>query len=592
MNKAAIYHRPDSEYAYLYDKDTMHIRLRTAKGDMEQVWLLHGDPYDLYFKHWYKSPLRMTKILSTDCCDYWLAKVTSQSRRLSYGFFLKGIDDTEIFFGDRGFLPLEEPLLQDTNNYFRMPYFHEIDRCKAPDWVRKTVWYQIFPERFANGDPDNDPKGTLPWGSVSPGHDDFFGGDLQGVIDHLDYLLDLGINGIYFCPIFKAHSNHKYDTIDYFKIDPAFGDETVFKQLVEECHKRGIKVMLDAVFNHIGDRSPQWKDVLKNGADSRYADWFHVNEFPATYQEEEGVDIASHLTYDTFAFTPHMPKLNTANPEVQEYLLSIARFWIEKYDIDAWRLDVANEIDHTFWKKFRKVCNNSKKNFYILGEAWNSSQSWLQGDEFHAVMNYVYTDAILKYFVKRKISVHTMVGRINNQLMLYRDQTNQVQFNILDSHDTPRLLTDANGDKDLMKQVMAFTYIQPGVPCLFYGDEVGLTGGMDPDCRQCMIWEEGKQDRRLFQFVKKLIAVRRSQQKILSEGTVHWAEASEESGIIIYERIYGDTILRGVFNTGEHSETADLNGEVILDNLAKVSGQTVNIEKKGFVLMILPNPPG
>ena len=178
-----------------------------------------------------------------------------------------------------------------------------------------------------------------------------------------------------------------------------------------------------------------------------------------------------------------------------------------------------------------------------------------------------------------------MVGRINDQLMLYRDQTNQVQFNILDSHDTPRLLTDASGDKDLMKQVMAFTYIQPGVPCLFYGDEIGLTGGMDPDCRQCMVWEEDKQDRSLFQFVKKLIAVRRSQQKILSEGTVHWVEASEESGRIIYERTYGNTVLRGVFNTGEHSVTADLKGEVILNNLADFSGQTVTIGKKGFVLM-------
>src|SRR5699024_9267636 len=213
----------------------------------------------------------------------------------------------------------------------------------------------------------------------------------------------------------------------------------------------------------------------------------------------EGRDFedAYDLTYDTFAFTPHMPKLNTANPEVQEYLLNVARYWIEEFDIDAWRLDVANEVDHVFWKRFRQTCDAAKKDFYILGEIWHSSQSWLQGDEFHAVMNYAYTDAILDYFVKKRIPVTKMMAEINNQMMLYRDQTNQMQFNILDSHDTPRLLTETKEDKDLAKQVQAFTYIQPGVPCLYYGDEIGLTGGMDPDCRKCMVWEKEKQDQDL-----------------------------------------------------------------------------------------------
>ncbi|GMA53032.1 hypothetical protein GCM10025857_43890 [Alicyclobacillus contaminans] len=183
------------------------------------------------------------------------------------------------------------------------------------------------------------------------------------------------------------------------------------------------------------------------------------------------------MTYETFAFTPHMPKLNTANPEVQDYLLETAKYWIETFDIDAWRLDVANEVDHSFWKKFRQVCDESKKDFYILGEIWHSAQAWLSGDEFHGVMNYAYTDAIMDYFVKQKLTLKTMVATINQQLMLYRDQTNQMQFNILDSHDTPRLLTETKEDKDLMKQVLAFTYLQPGVPCLYYGDEIGMTGG-------------------------------------------------------------------------------------------------------------------
>jgi cyclomaltodextrinase / maltogenic alpha-amylase / neopullulanase len=310
---------------------------------------------------------------------------------------------------------------------------------KTPEWVKSTIWYQIFPERFANGNHDNDPAGVKIWNSADhPTREDFYGGDLQGVIDHLDHLVDLGINGLYLCPIFKAHSNHKYDTIDYLEIDQDFGDKETFRRLVQEAHKRGIKVMLDAVFNHMGDLSPQWQDVLENGADSHFADWFHVNKFPATYNETADFEHATDITYDTFAFTPHMPKLNTANPDVQKYLLQVATYWIDQFDIDAWRLDVANEVDHHFWHEFATACRAQKKDFYILGEIWHSSQSWLNGDQFDAVMNYAYTDAILNYFIFKQTDFETLQDQINSQLVLYRDPINEVQFNVLDSHDTPR----------------------------------------------------------------------------------------------------------------------------------------------------------
>ncbi|MDN6128219.1 MAG: glycoside hydrolase family 13 protein, partial [Tetragenococcus halophilus] len=530
MNTYYIYHRPESEFAYLYEKETLHLRLRTAKSDISSVQVVGGDPY-LVEKGQRETPIDMVKILSTDLHDYWFASVKAPFKRLSYGFVLTSEDHVQVFYGDQGLFPLSKNVLGSPNLYFRLPYFHEIDRFKAPKWVKETVWYQIFLERFANGDKSNDPKGALRWGSKVPGRQDYFGGDLQGVIDHLDYVKELGINGIYLCPIFKAYSNHKYDTIDYRKIDPDFGDEKVFKNLVEECHKRGIKVMLDAVFNHMGDQSPQWQDVLAKGKDSKYAEWFHVNAFPASYKESNDFEEAHQLTYDTFAFTPHMPKLNTANPEVQEYLLDTAKYWIENFDIDAWRLDVANEVDHAFWKKFRKVCDETKKDFYILGEIWHSAQKWLEGDESHAVMNYAYTDAIMGYFVKKQLSLKEMVSAINQQLMLYRDQTNQVQFNVLDSHDTPRLLTQAQEDKELMKQVLVFTYLQPGVPCLYYGDEIGMTGGADPLCRKCMVWKEDEQDQELFQFVKKLIALRKNWQKMISQARMDWKEANEETGL-------------------------------------------------------------
>lgn len=591
MNIAALYHRPESEYAYLYDKNTMHIRLRTAKGDMKQVSLVSGDPYLFYKEEQFGKCEQMKKIASTDLYDYWWIAKEAPYKRLSYAFIVESIVGIKAFYGDHGVFPFEDRYLQMANNYFRLPYFHEIDRVQTRDWVTKTVWYQIFPERFANGNRENDPVGTLAWGSKDPDRQDFFGGDLQGIIDHLDYLQELGINGIYLCPIFKAYSNHKYDTIDYFKVDPAFGTDETLHTLIDSCHDRGMKVMLDAVFNHMGDTSSQWQDVLKYGEDSKFADWFHVNQFPATYQTTDDFEDAQELTYDVFAFTPHMPKLNTANPEVQAYLLEIATYWIKTFDIDAWRLDVANEVDHHFWKKFRKACLEVKPDFYILGEIWHSSQSWLQGDEFDAVMNYAYTDAIMHYFVKKQIRMEKMISDMTNQLMLYRDQTNQMQLNVLDSHDTPRLLTEAHGDKQLLRQVIAFTYLQPGIPCVYYGDEIGMDGEMDPDCRKCMIWEEEYQDLSLRAFFIRMIAIRKKWADLLSRGSWEWLTMDEKTGLLTLKRHLDDFTLIAHFNSGDLPQRVQRNLDQTVEISELVNEEKTNfiIEPKGFVLVSVEN---
>lgn len=587
MNTAAIFHQPESEFAYLYTKDKMHIRLRTGRSDIQSVELINGDPYQLDNNQWFNVTVPMEKYLSTITHDYWTIEVSAPYRRLSYAFKIAGVDGTVLFYGDHGFFPYQEATLKAANNYFKLPYFHEADRFKAPEWVKKTVWYQIFPERFANGDTSNDPVGTLPWGSKEhPGRDDFYGGDLQGVLDHLDHLVALGINGIYFCPIFKAASNHKYDTIDYLEIDPAFGDKQLFKQLVDECHRRGIRIMLDAVFNHMGDFAPQWQDVIKNGEASPYADWFHIHKFPVSFTETEDFEFSDDISYDTFAFTPHMPKLNTANKEVQDYLLNIARYWIDEFGIDAWRLDVANEVDHRFWKKFHDVCTEANPDIYILGEIWHSSQRWLQGDEFHAVMNYAFTDAISSYFIYQTIPLNKLVSELNTQLMLYREQTNQVMFNVLDSHDTPRLLTIADNDKGLMKQVMAFTYLQKGIPCLYYGDEYAMDGGMDPDCRKCMVWTPEKQDQDMYAYVKALIAFRKKYQPILSEGKLHWSEVDEASGLLEYTYEYENQRIRAAFNTGKQPIYLEKMAIIFSNRTENLDDETVEIAPCGFAVSV------
>lgn len=569
----------------------MHIRIRTKKNDVKEVRLISGDPYNFGQEKWYLHEKSMEKLFSTELHDYWLVKATAPFNRLAYGFHIIGEDGTEVFYGDKGFIYYDQNQLgKNSNIYFRMPYFHEVDRFKAPDWVKETVWYQIFPERFANGDPANDPEGTLPWNSKrNPGRDDFYGGDLQGVIDHLDYLQELGINGIYFCPIFKAKSNHKYDTIDYFEIDPAFGDKETFKKLVEEAHKRGIRIMLDAVFNHIGILSPQWQDVIKNQEKSRYADWFHIRKFPVedltnlTTDELEQVGL---VNYETFAFTGHMPKLNTANKEVQDYLIEVATYWIREFDIDAWRLDVANEVDHQFWKRFYKETTRLKEDFYILGEIWHSSQSWLTGDEFHAVMNYPLTDAIIAFFARDGLSPEEFVSALNEHFMKYRQQANEVMFNLLDSHDTPRILTICKGDKNIVKAALTFMFLQYGTPCIFYGTEIGLEGENDPDCRKCMVWDSTQQDLDMLSFTKQLIRLRKNYADIISKGQLIWHDIRETEKVIGFTKKSGDEEIICYFNKGNTKLHLSFNNkpEVLFQNLTQWNDREVLVAKNGFII--------
>lgn len=555
MDTAALYHRAESEYSYLYEYGHYHIRLRTKANDVETVELLSGDPYALDEQQWYTSGKEMKKVASTNIHDYWQIDTHEPTRRMAYGFRVIGKDGVEVFYSDQGVYPFEEIFLKQMNFYFRVPYIHEIDAFRAPQWAKETIWYQIFPERFANGDQSNDPEGVLPWGSKEhPGRDDFYGGDLQGVLDKMDYLENLGINGLYFCPIFEATSNHKYDTIDYMEVDSHFGDKALFKKVVEEAHKRGMRVMIDAVFNHVGIHSPQWQDIIKNQEKSIYKDWFYIHSFPVddvsklTTDELENV---GRVNYDTFAFTGHMPKLNTANPEVQEYLLDIARYWIREFDIDAWRLDVANEVDHYFWKRFFKETTAVKEDLYILGEIWHSSQNWLNGDEFHAVMNYAFTDNIENYFFTKILSPSRLVSGLNSQLMLYRQQTTEVMFNLLDSHDTARVLTKAHDDKTVVKAAMTFLFSQPGAPCIYYGTEIGLDGGPDPDCRKCMIWDEDKQDHDMKAFFKDLIRFRKEYQDILISGETIWHDIRDDELFLGFKRRLGNKELHFFFNQDE-----------------------------------------
>ncbi|WP_421384137.1 alpha-glycosidase [Bacillus salacetis] len=537
MQLEAIYHRPKDNYAYACTDKELHIRIRTKKKDVKTVTLLHGDPYEWKEGKWIYSSLRMIHTGADQLYDYWFASIEPPFRRLRYGFLLEDEQESH-FFGDRGFLP--EPT-NDVGDYFCFPFLNPIDVFTAPSWVKDTVWYQIFPERFANGNTDWDPEGTLPWGSTDPKPDNFFGGDLEGVLEGIPYLKELGITGIYFTPIFKAYSNHKYDTIDYFELDPQFGSKETLKELVKVCHDNGIKVMLDAVFNHSGFYFPQFQDVLENGEQSAYKDWFHIREFPLKREPLPN--------YDTFAFEPSMPKLNTENPEVRDYLLEVGRYWIKEFDIDGWRLDVANEVDHSFWREFRKETKAIKPDLYILGEIWHDSMPWLRGDQFDAVMNYPFTTNILNLFAKETINSRQFVESMTQVVHMYPKNVMEAAFNLVGSHDTPRILTECKDNKEKVKQIFTLMLTFIGSPCIYYGDEIGLTGGADPGCRKCMEWESGKQDSELFAHIHKLISLRKKHRLLANEGTFTFLPVDINEDCIAYTKSDGTKTVVVIVNS-------------------------------------------
>lgn len=541
ITKTALYHRGKNNFCYGYDKDTLHIRVRLAKNEAKQVSLRIGDPYKWASgggggnlnaegaSGWIGgTTIPMKKEAETALFEYWIAPFMNETKRFRYAFIIEGNDDEKILFGEKKIVNLtadnEMAALQEMNNFFCMPYMNGADVCDVPKWVSNTVWYQIFPERFANGNPAITPKNAVPWGS-EPTVDNMMGGDLYGVLDKLDYLQELGITGIYFCPIFHASSNHKYDTIDYMEIDPQFGDKETFKKLVQEAHKRGIRIMLDAVFNHAGHKSKFFQDVLENQEKSIYKDWFHLNEFPVSYEKGN---------YEMFGFSNGMPKFNTENPECREYLLEVARYWVREFDIDGWRLDVANEVDHVFWRDFRKEVRAIKPDVYILGEIWHDSMPWLQGDQFDAVMDYPVGDAITDFICHQKINAEDYKYALEEALVRYPKNMNEVTFALLDSHDTDRIVNRANGNLDKVKLAYLLLFSYTGSPSIYYGGEIALEGGADPGCRKAMPWDQLDKNSDFSAFMRKLIELRKTMPAFRSQN-FKWLHA-EDHPVLVYRK--------------------------------------------------------
>lgn len=521
-------HKAELPFCY-YNRYTNKVTIAVTihNGNAKNMILYYNDPYD-YKKVgddylWNSQEIGMNKLYFSDNLETWSIDIdVTKWKRLKYAFAVVDNDDNLYYFSENIFEKVRDIniYLEGHHNHFSYPFIHSVDAPYVPKWAEDVIWYQIFPDRFRNGNEDINPDECCEWNEdVELSNHKFFGGDLYGIFEKLDYLQELGITGLYLTPIFKSPTVHKYDTTDYFEIDESFGDKEIFKKLVNEVHRRGMKIMLDAVFNHIGDEHKFWKDVLKNQEESKYKDYFHIRKFPVDEKKEE-----KDLNFDTFAYASNMPKWNTENPEVRKYLINVAKYWIEEFDIDGWRLDVANEVSFDFWRDFSNEVRSIKKDFYVLGEIWFNSAKWINPGYFDAVMNYTIGFPIKEMFLEEKIDSETMTKKLFTSMMKYSDMHNKVGFNLIDSHDTERVLYSAKGDKQKVKNAFTFMFLLKGSPMLYYGTEIGLNGGEDPNNRGIMLWGDGKIDKNLLSFYKDLIKFRKNLKTFLKECIIEYIE--------------------------------------------------------------------
>lgn len=429
---------------------------------------------------------------------------------------------------------------------------------RTPDWVQDAIFYQIFPDRFANGDPTNDPPTVQPWGGEPTRHS-FFGGDLEGIRQAIWYLKELGVNALWLNPIFAAPSNHRYDTRDYLAIEPMLGDKATFRRLLRELHQAGIRLVLDGVFNHTGNHFWAFEDIRRRGEASPYLSWYYVHDLPLRTEPKP-----NYACWWDFA---ELPKLRETNPLVRRYLLGVGQYWTS-YGIDGWRLDVPNEIKGDFWVEFRRLVKAINPDAYLVGEIWGDGRPWLRGDQFDAVMNYPWRELALDWFLREKTDLLTFDRLLARLRLRYHEQVNYCQLNLLGSHDTARLFTEASralGQPGAAKGeaarrlvpliVFQMTYV--GVPMIFYGDEIGLEGEQDPDCRRCFPWEPGRRKQQLFLLYRQLISLRH-RYSALRRGTfeVFLVEASRR--LYGYRRRWRQEEVYVVLNAGPEPQTVRL----------------------------------
>ena len=563
----------DKKHFSISQDGTGRFRVHTEKN-ISKLWLLLEDE-DF-------RPVELRKYAETDRFVFWGVQVEFRANVAKFSFAATTEDNLNLYLGTSGianFISPSEKWVYDTSIYQR----HSI-----PDWVYGSVMYQVFPERFANGRSEINPENTVEWGSV-PTRLDFQGGDLYGVIDKLDHIESLGVNILYLNPIFLSGSTHKYDSWDHFKVDPTLGGDDGLRDLISNCHDRNIKVILDCSLNHVHPRHFAFQDIVKNGENSEYKNWFTIFDYPVrlihrphlyanTYKvgwdgnEEEykrylektfdetkvPVEVRDddgpivEPSYKAWWGVPDMPKVNFESKEARQWALDVTKHWIENFDIDGWRMDVAKELDFSFWKEFRDIAHKANKDTLLISEIFGDTSQWLQGDRFDGTMNYSFRETMTDYFATKRINNKEFADSLANLYSMYSFEALSSCQNLLSSHDVKRFLNRCGNEEDGILGAIFLQATFPGIAGIYYGDEIGLGGADDPFNREPFPWHsEESWNSTILDYTKKLMNIKKSS-SIFKYGRFELLDDNEQ--FVAFRRILKDESMLCIINRSKSND--------------------------------------
>ncbi|CAN5676727.1 alpha-glycosidase [soil metagenome] len=495
LARSAIYHDQTPSWLNL-DRNRLTFKIQARADDVEKAALVIGG-----------KPIVMTRTPGDELYETWSASVPYSGKSFAYAFRLDGMEVGSYRFSSKAYKPF-----------------------KVAPWVEDSVIYQIFPDRFANGDPANDPKNVQAW-DAKPTYGNRLGGDAAGIRSHIAYLKNLGVSAVFFNPVFKSPSNHRYEADDFRLIDPEIGTNKEFGDLTAALQKTGIRTVMDWSLDHSSPNFFAFKDVREKGATSPYSAWYNVYSYP--------VKVQTPPNYEAWYGYPSMPKFRLMNPEVTKYLLDLVGFWRQQAPgLGGIRLDVADQMDPAFWRLFRKEVKEQDPNLWLVGERWSDARPWLQGDQWDAAMNYPFRDAAVGWIAEGKTKPSQFLNRLFEVYGWYAPQVNRSMMNLLGSHDTPRFRTVAGGDERLAMLGATALLTWVGAPNIYYGDEVGMEGERDPDNRRGMRWDLVRGDNHVLSHYRKLIAARRAS-KALREGDPVRLLADDTANVAAYGRTTG-----------------------------------------------------
>jgi len=563
----------DKKHFSISQDGTGRFRVHTEKN-ISKLWLLLEDE-DF-------RPVELRKYAESDRFVFWGVQVEFRANVAKFSFAATTEDNLNLYLGTSGianFISPSEKWIYDSSIYQR----HSI-----PDWVYGSVMYQVFPERFANGRSEINPENTIEWGSV-PTRLDFQGGDLYGVIDKLDHIESLGVNILYLNPIFLSGSTHKYDSWDHFKVDPTLGGDDGLRDLISNCHDRNIKVILDCSLNHVHPRHFAFQDIVKNGENSEYKNWFTIFDYPVrlihrphlyanTYKvgwdgnEEEykrylektfdetkvPVEVRDddgpivEPSYKAWWGVPDMPKVNFESKEARQWALDVTKHWIENFDIDGWRMDVAKELDFSFWKEFRDIAHKANKDTLLISEIFGDTSQWLQGDRFDGTMNYSFREAMTDYFATKRINNKEFADSLANLYSMYSFEALSSCQNLLSSHDVKRFLNRCGNEEDGILGAIFLQATFPGIAGIYYGDEIGLGGADDPFNREPFPWHsEESWNSTILDYTKKLMNIKKSS-SIFKYGRFELLDDNEQ--FVAFRRILKDESMLCIINRSKSND--------------------------------------